>query len=567
MGPSDDAHPSLTELRERILRRIMRIACVLGTTGVLYPITWAVVPWHSVLFGALCLSALFLITFLPLRIPTVSVLYPWIMTTSGVGLTLLHGPVSTAFIPLTGGLFIGSLVASGRRLGLLFAFTVVGLLAAIWLDPIPPLRTPQAMWTNNLLAVAAVALPAAIAGHMIVSALSKSLARGDKLVDSLRREVEIRETLVRELEQAQNQLTHAQKIDLIGQLAGGVAHDMNNALTAVMGEASLLDDRVAEERERILQAAEHAAQLTHQLMTLGRRELTRRRPIDLATTLRRATQSIRRLLSSEITISASFPSGRFAVLADPVQIFQIMLNLASNARDAMTGGGSITIDLSLDPDGGGALLTFADTGLGMSAETLKQIFEPFFTTKEQGAGTGLGLSNVKRIVTELGGQVSAQSTQGQGTTFRIWLPTTLEKLQEEVGDVRHSQTRVGVILVVDDDVRVRAVAVLALERMGYTVLEAPHPEAARALAALEPRLDLLLTDVVMPGGGGAQLIQWLEQTHPTARVLVMSGYHASETLRRGVEQGHVPFIAKPFTADQLMHEVERILGSDAPPGP
>jgi two-component system cell cycle sensor histidine kinase/response regulator CckA len=415
-------------------------------------------------------------------------------------------------------------------------------------------------WLNGLSSVLSVAVPASIAGRMIVSALARSLEERTALVRELLEESRVRERTAQALEATRSQLTQAQKMDLIGQMAGGIAHDMNNALTAIMGGASLLDEGAGEMRHQIQEAAAHAAKLTHQLMVFSRRDTSQPRPIDLTATVAEQLKAVRRLLSSEISLKSELPSGPLPVIADPTHVLQVLLNLTSNARDAMDIGGTLTISLRHDEARREAVLTATDTGLGMSNDVLAKIFEPFFTTKPAGKGTGLGLANVQQLVTAMGGSVEVTSQLGHGTAFRVRIPTTEEPIQRATSEVRRRTERSGTILVVDDDVRVRATAYMALERLGYKTLEASSPETAQALlAGSDDKLDLLLTDVVLAGGGGAKVIEVVKARFPDVRVLVMSGYNDDETLRRGIARGAFPFLVKPFTADALGQAVEKAL--------
>jgi CheY-like chemotaxis protein len=373
-------------------------------------------------------------------------------------------------------------------------------------------------------------------------------------------ESRVRERTAQALEATRSQLTQAQKMDLIGQMAGGIAHDMNNALTAIMGGASLLGEGAGEMREQIQEAAAHAAKLTHQLMVFSRRDTSRPRPIDLTATVAEQLKAVRRLLSSELSLKSELPSGPLPVIADPTHVLQVLLNLASNARDAMDIGGTLTITLVHDEARREAVLSVTDTGAGMTDDVLAQIFEPFFTTKPAGKGTGLGLANVQQLVLAMGGAVEVGSQLGRGTTFRVRIPTTDAPIEAPAPELLRRTARSGTILVVDDDVRVRATVYMALERLGYKMLEASSPETADALLArADDKLDLVLTDVVLPGGGGAKVIEVVKARFPDVRVLVMSGYNDDETLRRGIARGAFPFIEKPFTADALGRAVENAL--------
>jgi CheY-like chemotaxis protein/two-component sensor histidine kinase len=373
-------------------------------------------------------------------------------------------------------------------------------------------------------------------------------------------EREALQATIRDLETTRTQLTHAQKLELMSQLAGGIAHDMNNALTAIIGEASLLDDAVSEERERILEAGEYAAKLTHQLMVFARRDTSRPKPMDIVASLSGLLRSVRRVIPSDISLELELPTAPIIVVADGTQLLQVLLNLATNAKDAMPGGGVLGVHLLEDVERREAVLRVSDTGTGISKEHLPRIFDPFFTTKPAGRGTGLGLANVKHLVTEMGGIINVETHAGKGTTFEVRLPSAEAEAVSEPDERSRRPRRTGTILVVDDDVRVRAVAFTALQKVGHQVFEASSVASALDLARLHGRnVDLLLTDVVMEGGGGAEVIRLITEAIPSVKVLVMSGYADDETLRRGIAQGQFPFIAKPFTSDMLSAAVDKVL--------
>jgi two-component system, cell cycle sensor histidine kinase and response regulator CckA len=250
------------------------------------------------------------------------------------------------------------------------------------------------------------------------------------------------------------------------------------------------------------------------------------------------------------------------VVADQTHLLQVLLNLAGNAKDAMPTGGRLTLRLRADREAKEAIIDVTDGGTGIPDDVLPHIFEPFFTTKPSGQGTGLGLANVRQLVEGMNGTIAVSSRVREGSTFTIRIPTTTLALAVEAPTTTQPKVRGGTVLVVDDDVRVRAVVYTALERIGYRVLEAATPQAALELAQAQPTgVDLLLTDVVMGGGGGATVIDQIQRVFPNTRVLVMSGYNDDETLRRGVAQGAFPFIAKPFTAEALTGAVHRALST------
>jgi CheY-like chemotaxis protein len=398
---------------------------------------------------------------------------------------------------------------------------------------------------------------------MLVAALARALRERQLLIEDVSSEREALKETVATLESTRHQLTLSQKQELVSQMAGGIAHDMNNALTVILGEASFLDDSAAEGRERILDAGAHAAQLTRQLMVFGRKDISQPRPIDLAVTLSSFQQSIERIMPSDIQVESSLIDQPVVVEADPNQLLQVVLNLASNAKDAMPGGGQLTISLKTDHQEKLALLTVSDTGEGIEEEMLEQIFDPFFTTKRPGKGTGLGLASVRNLIDQMGGSVHVVSQPGRGTSFEIRLPLSDAQPSERPVSESLAPSRTGVVLVVDDDVRVRAMIFTALERIGCHVLEAADPEGAGKAARGREQIDLLITDVVMAGGGGAEAIRRVKAESPMTRVLVMSGYADDEAVRRGISLGEYPFLPKPFTADELTAAVDAVLDESA----
>jgi signal transduction histidine kinase/CheY-like chemotaxis protein len=542
----------------------MRVACVVGAVAMLLAILF-VRPFKvsAAIVGGSALAIVFASTLLPRKVPAISLVYPWVLTLTGAGLALTVGPKPEPFLFLCGGLFIGSLVLERAKLVVLVLTTLAATFAALDYSAEPFAAAARAAWLNGLMSMLSVALPASIAGRMIVDALASALEERTALLGDLVAESRVRESTARALEATRTQLTHAQKMELVGQMAGGIAHDMNNALTAIMGGASLLDDTAGDMRDQIQEAAAHAAKLTHQLMVFSRRDTSQPRAIDLRATIAEQLRAMRRLLSTEITLNAQLPSEPVPVMADPTHVLQVLLNLTSNAKDAMGTKGTLSVALEHDQEHREAVVKVSDTGAGISEATLPRIFDPFFTTKPAGRGTGLGLANVQQLVTAMGGSVEVESELGRGTTFRVRIPTTAAPLRHVLAEIPRRNARSGTILVVDDDVRVRATVYIALERLGFNVLEASSPETAEALlASSSDKIDLLLTDVVLTGGGGARTIEVVKAKFPAVRVLVMSGYNDDETLRRGIARGAFPFIAKPFTADALARALDEALAAE-----
>ncbi len=382
------------------------------------------------------------------------------------------------------------------------------------------------------------------------------------------------------LKQREEQLRQAQKMEAIGRLAGGVAHDFNNLLMAIHGYAEMLIHNLApgDERrtdaEEIVKAADRAAGLTRQLLAFSSRQVITQQAVALDQLVQNMQNMLQRLIGPEIQISTEVWPDLTPVLADTTQVEQILVNLVINARDAMPGGGKITIELrniELDKIGVAAHpglqpgdyveMSITDTGSGMDAATMSRIFEPFFTTKEDGKGTGLGLATVYGIVQQNNGAIEVHSRAGHGTTFYVYLPraTDLGKpAPMVVGAVLGSET----ILLVEDDDRVRALVSNMLRKNGFTVLLASAGDQALEIAARHRgRIHLLLTDVLMPGLNGRMLSERLTATRPETCVLYMSGYSDDDILRLGVKKNTAHFIQKPFSVDALIHKIRDTLNS------
>jgi signal transduction histidine kinase/putative methionine-R-sulfoxide reductase with GAF domain len=392
-----------------------------------------------------------------------------------------------------------------------------------------------------------------------------------RLYESARRELEDRERL-------EEQLIQAQKMEAVGQLAGGVAHDFNNLLTVINGYSDFilrnvdLSERLREDIEEIRRAGERAADLTRQLLAFGRRQMQELRVFSLNDVLREMAEMVRRLIGEDVTLSLALADDLPPIRADRSHITQVLVNLALNARDAMPQGGLLTIETScahLDPDaaeGLGAesgycvLLSIRDTGMGMTPEVRAHLFEPFFSTKGPGKGTGLGLATVYGIVKQSGGEIQVHSEMGRGTEFRIYLPCCHEEgssitLPEPTELLpRGSET----ILVVEDDERVRRFTSNLLRRLGYTVLEAQDGIAAlEQAAALAGPIDLVVTDVVMPRMGGRDLAARIRAAKPDVPVLFMSGYPGDGV--RLTDAGPSDLVPKPFSAEILASRIRRVL--------
>ena len=381
----------------------------------------------------------------------------------------------------------------------------------------------------------------------------------------------------RKLEQ---QLVGSQKMEGMGRLAGGVAHDFNNLLTAILGYSESIvrqsdpADPLHEDALEVQRAGEKAAALTRQLLAFSRRQALEMTAVDLNDVVHDVHNLLGRLIGEHIVIETRLAPDLEAITADRSQLEQILINLVVNARDAMAGGGRLTISTStadLDetdtgqftiPAGRYAILAVADTGTGMDPHTQAQIFEPFFTTKGPGEGSGLGLATVYGTVKQLGGYIEVTSAPGRGTTFRISLPRTDRPVTRVARPESSGATpgRGETILLVEDDAAVRAYAAQVLRRAGYDVLEAPTPDTVLRIADEVGPIHGVLTDVIMPGMNGKQLVTHLLKTRPILKVLYMSGYSGTTYFDRGiVDRARERLIDKPFTRDTLLRTLREVL--------
>ncbi len=388
---------------------------------------------------------------------------------------------------------------------------------------------------------------------------------------------------ITERKELQDQLRQAQKMEAVGRLAGGVAHDFNNLLTVISGYSSFLQESLPEGSslrayaEQVLQASTRAAQLTAQLLAFGRKQMLQPRIMDVNALVRDAETMLRRLIGEDIALVTDLQPFIGCILADPGQVYQVVLNLVVNARDAMTHGGRITIstaNVAIGEDqaihemgvkaGDYVMLAVSDTGHGMSAETLAHMFEPFFTTKEVGKGTGLGLSTAYGIVRQSGGHITVQSEVGRGSTFRVYLPRAEGRLAGEtiarLAAARGSET----VLLVEDEELVRQFARSALEQAGYKVIEAANgQEALGRIQDPGTHVDLVLTDVVMPEMGGRELGEQLGRLRPALPVLYLTGYAEETTPREEAPPPGAVCLRKPFRPQELTAKIREALDKAA----
>ena len=384
-----------------------------------------------------------------------------------------------------------------------------------------------------------------------------------------------------ESKRMEEQFRQAQKMEAVGRLAGGVAHDFNNLLTAIMGYSELLlirldgSDPMRKNVEEIRKAGERAASLTRQLLTFSRKQVLQPQVIDLNIVVSGMEKLVRRLIGEDIDLRLGLQSPLGSVKADPGQLEQVILNLVVNSRDAMPRGGKLTIEtksVALGDDyiwkypgakaGSYVMLAVSDTGSGMSAEVQSHLFEPFFTTKEKGKGTGLGLSTVYGIVKQGNGNISVYSEGGRGTTFKVYLPLVDALAAEAKHPVEPEEGGAGseTILLVEDEQAIRGLMRTMLKMKGYTVLEASDGvEALSLFRGNEDRIDLVITDVVMPRMSGRELASRIATDRPRTKVLFMSGYSEEAVLYQGIFQSGTAFLQKPFSPDSLTRKVREVL--------
>ncbi len=431
------------------------------------------------------------------------------------------------------------------------------------------------------------------------SALRQEIGERQRMEESLRQSKEELEDRVRERtnelavayaqlqadvaerRRLEEQLAQVQKLESIGRLAGGVAHDLNNVLTVVLSYSDLLDAGLGAahplqaQLRQIRKAAERASNLTHRLLAFARQQVLEPRVINLSELTLSLDGMLRRLIGEDIEVVTVTCSGLWSVRADPHQIEQVLVNLAVNARDAMPNGGKLTIGTSnvsvTDDDvrrspglasGEYVLLTVTDTGTGMDEHVKRHLFEPFFTTKELGKGTGLGLATCYGIVHQLGGHILPESELRKGTIFRVYLPKVDLPAEPSAKPAERGYVPGGseTVLLVEDEPLVRQIAESALSDQGYRVLEAENGEEALRVATAYPgRIALVLTDVVMPRMGGREMAESLRELRPGIRVLYMSGYAASTIDEQDVVEPGTAFLRKPFTLAEMLRKVREVL--------
>jgi two-component system cell cycle sensor histidine kinase/response regulator CckA len=399
------------------------------------------------------------------------------------------------------------------------------------------------------------------------------------------RDITARKRSERERRELEQQFQQSQRLESVGRLAGGVAHDFNNLLTVILSCAETLREDAgvgtpmkAEVVDDVLVAGKRAEELTRQLLAFARKQVIAPVPLDLNEVVHESEKLLRRALGEDVELVTTLQPDLWPARCDPGQIEQVVLNLAINARDAMPAGGKLTIEtanVQVDDAlvgrqrfmrvGPHVRLRIGDTGVGMTPEVRAHVFEPFFTTKPQGKGTGLGLATVYGIVKQSAGYILLESEPGHGTTFELYFPRTSDLITPVLAASTTPRSGTETILVVEDDPLVRKVACRSLAAAGYHVLVASNGrEALEVAARVKARLDLLLTDVIMPGLNGRELADELRRQHPDLRVLYMSGYAADVISKAGVLDSGIEFLRKPFTVAQIRERARDVLDRTAP---
>ena len=502
-----------------------------------------------------------------------------------------HSPFLLSLIAISVSAFVG-----GLGPGIAAAFTS-GLLAAWYL--IPPTHSFALTWPQGWIAIGAFALVSFVVILLIHGVLRAYDIRrqGEAQLLSLNAELEARvaertralEAEAAERREAEATIRQMQKMESIGQLTGGIAHDFNNMLAIVTGSLDMAkrrlkgneDPKILRSLDNAAEGARRAAVLTQRLLAFSRQQPLAPQALDANRLVSGMSELLRRAIGETIAVETMLGGGLWPCFADPAQLENALINLAVNARDAMPDGGTLVIEtanahldelyaaanLDVTP-GAYVMLGVTDTGIGMGPEVIERAFDPFFTTKPAGHGTGLGLSQVFGYVKQSGGHVKIRSEPGRGTTIRLYLPRhmgaaaapTEERLPPD--DLPRGRSE-QIVLVVEDEEQVRVMTVEALRDLGYSVVDAPDGAAALARLDAIGRVDLLFTDVVMPGMTGRELADQVRAARPGTPVLFTTGYTRDAVIHQGKLDPGVAFLAKPFTIDQLAHKVAEALACGA----
>lgn len=507
------------------------------------------------------------------------------LAASGAVLTLGQGAAASLTLALA--VVVAGLFLNTRAMLLMLILTTSSIAVATWLGADPrPGETVGRPLTGLARALSYALVTGAIAVLVsnIVRRIESTLAHSEQALAELQREQARRNEAQVALQETEAALARSQKLEAVGRLAAGVGHDFNNSLQVIFSWVDLM--RGSEEQsiqrqglEAIDRAAQQGSELTRRLLAFGRRDLRAPVPMSPAHALTELANSLRRLLPEDISIELELgpvPD----VLADPAQLDHVLLNLGVNARDAMPAGGTLQLGCrrvsrsELPPElshGDGetwAELWVRDTGVGMDPETQAHIFEPFFTTKGE-QGTGLGLASAYAVIRQNRGGMTVRSAPGEGATFFVYLPeSTGQATSIRASSRAPAVTSSRCVMLAEDDPGVRAGLVAALERAGFSVLEAPDARVAEnVLQHTEQRIDVLCTDGIMPGGGTKRLIEQFLRRHPKGQVILCSGYIEEELLRRDVDAGVFTYLPKPFTPTALIERISGLLAESTRSSP
>jgi signal transduction histidine kinase len=509
---------------------------------------------------------------LPYRLRALFLLYA-LAVVAGLGFVrvgLQVGPsVGSALVVVLAGLLLG-------RGALLIAYavmtsTLLGVgaahsrLGAVWVAENASDPAHFGNWVRGAFAFGLFGGVLAVAVMYVVSRIERTLLARTVALEELSAAQRQREQAEQALALANQQILQMQKLEALGRLSGGVAHDFNNALVVIMGWTDIMREQLSDPRDlkkaldEIGAAAQSAARLTQQLLSFGRKAMHLPESVSLVDLVERFSETLSRLMPDNVRVHCDFGQQVPPALVDPGQMHQVLVNLCLNARDAMPTGGELTLGVhakhvargAVQPAGRWVELSVRDSGVGMDAHTLENAFEPFFSTKGE-QGNGLGLASVYGIVQQSGGHVSVQSRPGQGSTFTLLLPPAEQIALRRTPSPSHGIARAATILVAEDEPAVRRLIVQTLSGSGYGVLEAENGDAALVLAREHKgAIDLLCTDGVMPGIPSQALIADFRVLFPRAGVLVCSGHIEEQGLRANVEAGTLSFLPKPFSSKQL----------------
>lgn len=571
--PANQPNDQLEDWKQRVLMGLLRTTSVAGGIASVWAGLGAPVPRLIPIVSFVIIAPVHVLAWVP-RIPRQvrAVGFTTVLATAA-----LFFMSTAAFVSVTSLTCVATIVLAGLIHGRRTALALLGLTASAWL-------VVGALVTNHVLPRPAYIDPLqyrawftvfvnytflaglTLAGVLYVTSrieAARSLERrtSAKLFEEQRERIQAQEAL----DTSERALARAQMLDTVGRLAGGVAHDINNALVVIHGWVDLARSSAMSRKElddaldEVSRAASSCSRMTHQLLSLGRQEVRAPVPVNLVDFVAREMKTIRRLLPENVEISLETEACG-SILADPGQLQQVLLNLCLNAKDAMPDGGVVGLRVLAGDDQ--AILEVMDTGVGMSPEVRSHIFEPFFSTKGS-RGTGLGLVTVAAIVRQSSGSIEVETAHGLGTTIRLKFPVTDESERKSSAALLRAHTARATILVAEDDPAVRKVIVQSLATAGHEVIEARDVEAALdVIRRHRGDIELLITDGIMPGLPVRQLIVAFQETFPQSAILVCSGYLEDQAVRQAIELGSATFLAKPFRKQELLNLTARLLGHD-----